>query len=131
MSCGIGCRRSSDPALLWLWRRLTATAPIRPLAWEPPYAAGAALEKAKRQEKLWSLPEKNAHMFVHSFACTFWCVCTILQPRLRGLMPPLPCVPRTPQVLLEGGINAGHCLQGLLRLLSERNHKTQPLLCWD
>jgi len=24
-----------------------ATAPIRPLAWEPPYAAGVALEKAK------------------------------------------------------------------------------------
>ena len=26
-----------------------ATAPIRPLAWEPPYAADAAQEKAKRQ----------------------------------------------------------------------------------
>ena len=24
---------------------------IRPLAWEPPYATGAALEKAKRQKK--------------------------------------------------------------------------------
>ena len=34
MSCGVGCRRSSDPALLlWLWRRPVATAPIRPLAW--------------------------------------------------------------------------------------------------
>jgi len=31
-----------DPALLWLWRRPVATAPIQPLAWEPPYAAGAA-----------------------------------------------------------------------------------------
>ena len=47
-SCGVDCRHSSDPALLWLWRRLAATAPIRPLAWEPPYAVGAALEKAKR-----------------------------------------------------------------------------------
>ena len=28
-----------------------ATAPIRPLAWEPPYAEGAAQEKAKRQKK--------------------------------------------------------------------------------
>ena len=27
-----------------------ATAPIRPLAWEPPYAAGAAQEMAKRQK---------------------------------------------------------------------------------
>ena len=50
MSCGIGHRRGSDPELLWLWRRLMATAPIRPLAWEPPYAAGAAQEIAKRQK---------------------------------------------------------------------------------
>ena len=34
-----------------LWCRLTATAPIRPLAWEPPCAEGAALEKAKRQKQ--------------------------------------------------------------------------------
>jgi len=50
MSCGVGCRRGLDPALLWLWHRPVATAPIQPLAWEPPYAAGAALEKAKRQK---------------------------------------------------------------------------------
>ena len=37
-----------DPPLLWLRRRPVATAPIRPLAWEPPYATGAALEKTKR-----------------------------------------------------------------------------------
>ena len=37
--------------MLWLWRRPAATALIRPLAWEPPYVAGAALEKAKRQTK--------------------------------------------------------------------------------
>ena len=51
MSCGVGRRRSLDPALLWLWCRPVATAPIRHLAWEPPYATGAALEKAKRQKK--------------------------------------------------------------------------------
>ena len=28
-----------------------ATAPIRPLAWKPSYATGAALEKAKIQKK--------------------------------------------------------------------------------
>ena len=32
--------------MLWLWRRPVATAPIQPLAWEPPYAAGAAQEIA-------------------------------------------------------------------------------------
>ena len=46
MSCGVGCRRGSDPELLWLWRRPVAAAPIQPLAWEPPYAAGAAQEIA-------------------------------------------------------------------------------------
>ena len=51
VSCGVGCRHISDPALLWLWHRMAATAPIRPLAWEPPYATGAAPEKAKRQKK--------------------------------------------------------------------------------
>ena len=28
MSCGIGCRHGSDPALLWLWCRPSAIAPI-------------------------------------------------------------------------------------------------------
>ena len=51
VSCGVGCRRSSDPALLWLWRRPVATAPIEPLAWEPPYAAGAAQEIGKKTKK--------------------------------------------------------------------------------
>jgi len=49
MSCGVGHRRGSGPALLWLWHRLVATAPIRPLDWEPPYAVGMAQEMAKRQ----------------------------------------------------------------------------------
>ena len=40
---------SSDPELLWLWRRPAAAAPIQLLVWEPPYAVGAALEKTKRQ----------------------------------------------------------------------------------
>ena len=49
MSCGVGHRRGLDPALLWLWYRPAATAPITPLAWEPPYAAGAAYEKTNKQ----------------------------------------------------------------------------------
>ena len=51
MSCDVGCRRGSDPALLWLWRRIVATALIRPLAWESLNAEAAALEKEKRQKK--------------------------------------------------------------------------------
>ena len=33
-----------NPALLWLGCRLAAAAPIRPLAWKPPYASGRALK---------------------------------------------------------------------------------------
>ena len=53
MSCGEGRRRGSDPELLWLWGRLTATAPIGLLSWEPPYAAGMSLkgQKDKRNKK--------------------------------------------------------------------------------
>ena len=40
-----------DPALLWLWCRPVVTAPIRPLAWAPPYASDAALEKTKGPKK--------------------------------------------------------------------------------
>ena len=51
MSCGVGRGQGSDPSLLWLWCRPVSTAPIRPLAWESPYAAGVAQEIAKRQKK--------------------------------------------------------------------------------
>ena len=51
MSYGVGHRHSSDVVLLWLWHRPAATAPIRPLAWEPPHAAGVALEMAKKKKK--------------------------------------------------------------------------------
>ena len=36
---------------VWLWYRPAAAAPIQPLAWEHPYAAGVAPEMAKRQKK--------------------------------------------------------------------------------
>ena len=34
-----------DPALLWLWCRPAAAAPIQPIAWELSYATGAALKR--------------------------------------------------------------------------------------
>ena len=41
-SCGVGHRCVSDPTLLCLSCRPAATAPNSLLAWEPPYAMGAA-----------------------------------------------------------------------------------------
>ena len=51
MSCGVGCRRGSDPALLWLWCRAPAITLIEPLAWEPQYAMGVALKRQKKEKK--------------------------------------------------------------------------------
>ena len=50
MSYSVGCRRGSDPALLWLWRRLEAIAPTGPLAWEPPYAMSVALKRQRKKK---------------------------------------------------------------------------------
>ena len=51
MSCGIGCRHSLDPPLLWLWCRPAAIALIGPLAWAPPYAVGVAPKSQQQQQK--------------------------------------------------------------------------------
>ena len=51
MSYSVGHRHNLDLTLLWLWHRPAATALIRPLAWEPPYAVGVALKKTKRKKK--------------------------------------------------------------------------------
>jgi len=68
VSCGIGCRCGLDLALLCLWRRPAATAPIRPLAWEPPYTVGAALKKTKDKKikkKWFDFCELSILEFIH------------------------------------------------------------------
>ena len=68
MSCGVGHRHGLDLALLWLWCRAVAVALIRPLAWEPPYATGAALKKKKKKKdkktKHNKKPPKNHHVLI-------------------------------------------------------------------
>ena len=51
MRCGVDRIHGSDLALLWLWHRPAATAPIRPLAWEPPCVVGVAL-KIQKDKKI-------------------------------------------------------------------------------
>ena len=57
MNCGVGHRHSSDLALLWLWSR--PAAPILPLAWELPYATGAAPKKQKKKKKTFLLSPES------------------------------------------------------------------------
>ena len=51
VSCGVGCRHGSDLAWLWLCCKVAATAPIKPLAWDPPYAVSVALKGQKDKKK--------------------------------------------------------------------------------
>jgi len=78
----VGCRRSSDPALLWLWRRPVAAAPIQPLAWEPPYAVGAAQEIAKKKKKK---RKKRKKMSKHSYKSG--CIWKAMSKNHEGLTP--------------------------------------------
>ena len=50
VSYGVGCGHNSGPEL-WLRHRLSATALVGPLAWEPPYAVGVSLKRQKDQKK--------------------------------------------------------------------------------
>jgi len=65
VSCGVGRRLGSDPALLWLWCRPAAVAPTGPLAWEPPHAVGTAL-KTKQNKKI---SDCGCLAFVHCLPC--------------------------------------------------------------
>jgi len=65
VSCGVGCRCCSDPALLWLWGRPAATALIRPPVWEPPYAVGAALKRPKKKKEK---EKKKLSLVFHNFS---------------------------------------------------------------
>ena len=79
MSCGVGCRCSSDPALLRLWCRLAATAPIGPLAWEPPFAMSAAQEKTKKDQK------KIFQIYFHNNASEyFFCLASLKFFNVQG-----------------------------------------------
>ena len=51
MSRGVGRRCGSDLVLLWLLHRPAATAPIRPLAWELPYAVGSPIKTKDKKKK--------------------------------------------------------------------------------
>ena len=47
-SCGVGCSCGSYLALLWLWHRLTAPTPIRPLACKLAYATVVTIKREKK-----------------------------------------------------------------------------------
>ena len=82
MNCGVGSRSSSDLSLLWLWGRPAAVAPalIRPLAWEPPYAALVALKRHTHTHT--DTGKKKVLWYVYK------CICLIIDyiPDIRELL---------------------------------------------
>ena len=89
MSCGLRHRRSSDPALLWLWCRPAAVAPIRPLAWEPPYVSGAA-PKSKKTQKTKNQKQTNKQKKTQPLAITQLSYFTDIYFTLKYLSKILP-----------------------------------------
>ena len=63
MSYSVGWRLSLDSVLLWLWCRMAAAAPIGPLAWELPYATGAALKREKKKKEDIPVPPRQPVTF--------------------------------------------------------------------
>ena len=51
MSCDVGHRHGSDPALLWLWHRPAVATLIQPQAWELSYVLGSPHLKKKKKKK--------------------------------------------------------------------------------
>ena len=70
VSCTVSRLRGSDPVWLWLW--LAVVAPIRPLAWEPPYAVGMTLKRQKDQKKRKKEKEKGGGGGVRGCFFTFF-----------------------------------------------------------
>ena len=66
MSCGTSCRCDSDPALLCLWHRPAATAPVQPLVKNTPYAVRVAL-KSKNKTHKQNKTNKQKHKVIQDF----------------------------------------------------------------
>ena len=49
MSYGVDCRLGLDTKLQWPWGRSAAAVPIRPLAWDLPWATGVVERKEGRE----------------------------------------------------------------------------------
>ena len=61
MNWGVDHGLGVDPLLLWLWCRPAAVALIQSLAWDLPYAIGAALKRKRKKKKERKKSKKKRH----------------------------------------------------------------------
>ena len=94
-SCGVGCRHSSNPVLLWLWCGLATAALIRPLIWDLPYAEALKSPLQKKREIfflkgwiLWytNLSQESQFLFLYLFFPFIGCpvACGVPGPGIRS-----------------------------------------------
>ena len=124
MSCGVGRRHGSDPELLWLWCRPAATAPIRPLAWEPPHATSAALKRHThthtKKKKIFSLI---------SWRCSLWFSSRSFLAWLLDLYPPVVDVSMWCEVGVNAHILSYRWLLSLASLIGKVMLFVHPAVC--
>ena len=90
VSWGVGHRRGSDLLLPWLWCRPAAMAPIQPLVWELPYAAGVTVKRTTTKSK-----DKWPRKKMDNEQCHQQCWLPLCQPPLRPC-PKVPFLLRSP-----------------------------------
>ena len=134
MSCGVGHICGSDPALLWLWLWLWlwpgATAPIRPLAWGPPYATGVALKRQKTKKK-----KKKKKDFVRCWsggrAIHSWLYKMRRWTRDPGTASHLHRHPTSPRHDSQAHGDQKLFLQQILSIVEHQLHTGRRARCWD
>ena len=97
VSCGIGHRCGSHPALLWLWHRLAVVFLIRFLAWELPCVTGSALRSQKQTKKAPTPQNNPLPCLIPMSLCALPCLAPSNPcpppPRPRSLSPISECPP--------------------------------------
>ena len=74
MSCGVGHKLGLYLMLLWLWHRPAAVVLIRPLAWEPTYAVGAALKRKYIYVCIYIYIYIYIHMCIYIYIHIYMCI---------------------------------------------------------
>ena len=116
----MGHRLGLDLALLWLWHRPEATDPIRPLAWEPPCAVGAALKKdQKDQIKQTNKQKTKQNKNKKKITCVFIHLLHFVGRNAYSFSPPYPSVSVSFSKSKESDISIP--VTTSLTLLSEHN----------
>ena len=132
--------------MLWLWCRPAAAAPIKPIAWEFPYAAGAAIKRQKKGPIFIKCPTFTSYIvwifFLFLLLPTFYIF--LLVPYISTFLYIARCyIPLKPLVMTSFSeahydfhckkqVNEKNCTQSSCHDIAEtkptRNHEIEGLI---